>query len=72
MRIFVRAKPGAKVEKVEKIDDSHFLVAVVQPPIKGKANQAIIKALAEHFGVSPSRVTIVSGHASRQKTIEIE
>ncbi len=71
MKIFVKAKPGAKAEKVEKIDDSHFTVSVKEPPISGMANTAIIGALAEYFGVAPSGVKIVFGFTSRQKIIEI-
>ncbi|PIU99698.1 MAG: hypothetical protein COS58_00880, partial [Candidatus Tagabacteria bacterium CG03_land_8_20_14_0_80_41_22] len=61
MKIFVKAKPGAKAEKMEKIDDSHFTVSVKEPPIQGMANLAIIKVFAEYFGVAPSNVKIVSG-----------
>ncbi len=71
MKIFVKAKPGAKEEKVEKIDDIHFAVSVKEPPVQGKANQAIIKALAEYFTVPSSNVRIIAGLTSRQKIIEI-
>lgn len=72
MRILVKAKPGARAERIEKIDETHFQVAVEEPPIRGRANQAIIKALARHFRVPPTKVRIVSGHKSRQKVIEID
>ncbi|MDP3052455.1 MAG: DUF167 domain-containing protein [bacterium] len=71
MKIFVKAKPKAKEEKIQKIDDTHYSVFVKEPPIQGKANRAIIKALAEYFKVSPFQVNIVSGHTSREKIIEI-
>jgi len=31
-----------------------------------------VNELAEHFGVSPSRVMIVSGAGSREKVVDIE
>ncbi len=71
MKIFVKAKPRVKEEKIQKIDESHYLVSVKEPPVKGEANRAIIKALAEYFKISPSRVNIVSGHTSKNKIIEI-
>ena len=74
MKIFIKASPGAKYERIEKIDSlgkDHYSVWVKEPPVKGKANQAIINVLAEYFKIAPSRVKIVSGYASRQKTIEI-
>jgi len=71
MKIFIRAYPNANKERIEKIDENHYSVWVKEPPVKGKANQAIINVLAEYFKIAPSRVKIVSGYASRQKTIEI-
>ncbi|MBI2099043.1 DUF167 domain-containing protein [Candidatus Uhrbacteria bacterium] len=71
MKIFVAAKPSAKEEKVEAIDENHFRIAVKEPPSQGKANEAIIKAVARHFGISAQRVRIVAGASSRNKMLEI-
>jgi len=71
MKIFVKAKPNAKEEKIDKIDENHYSVSVKEPPVKGEANAAIIKALAKYFKISPFRVDIVSGHTSRNKIIKI-
>jgi uncharacterized protein (TIGR00251 family) len=71
MRLFVKAKPSAGKTFVKKIDESHFEIAVKEPPIKGLANQAIISVLAEYFSVEKARVRITSGYTSRQKMIEI-
>ena len=71
MRITVRAKPNAKEERVEEIGPQEFVIAVKEPPREGRANAAIARALAEHFGIPQSRVRLVSGFASRQKTFDI-
>lgn len=71
MRIFVKVKPGAKEECVEKISDTEFVVSVKDPPVRGAANAAIIRALAEYFQKPISSVRIVSGHVSRRKVIEV-
>ena len=71
MKIFVKVKPRAKEEKVEKIDDINFKVQVTQPPEKGKANMAVVKALAGYFNVNRSNVQIVSGSSSKLKVIKI-
>lgn len=71
MKIFVKAKPSAREEKVEKVDDTNFVVSVREPPVEGQANAAIIHALARYFSIAPSRVAIISGHTSRGKVIEI-
>ena len=71
MKIFVKAKPGAKENKVEKIDETHFKVSVVAPPVKGLANKEIIELLADYFDVSISEIKLISGHQSRNKKFEI-
>jgi len=71
MKIFVRAKPNSREEKVGKIDETHFVVAVKEPPVKGKANAAIAQALAKYLRVSVSSVKLVSGHGFREKIFEI-
>lgn len=71
MRISVKAKPGSREESVEKIDDANYIVSVKEPPVEGRANLAIIKALAAYFRVDALRVIIVSGHRAKNKQIEI-
>lgn len=71
MKIFAQAQPNAREEKIEKIDETHFTVAVREPPVNGLANAAIRKVLAGHFKVAPSCVRLVFGFSSRQKVFEI-
>ena len=71
MRIRVRVVPRAKKSGVEPLPDGGLRVRVVQPAEGGRANAAVIKALAEHFGVPQRAVTILQGMTSRSKLIEI-
>ena len=71
MKISIKARPNSQEEKVEKISDSEFVVSVKEPPFQGRANEAIIRVLAEYFGVSKYQIKIISGYASRQKLVEI-
>jgi uncharacterized protein (TIGR00251 family) len=70
VKISVKAKPSRK-EAIEQIDAVHFVVRVKEPPVEGRANEAIVATLAKHFGVPRKDVRIVSGRTSRQKIIEI-
>ncbi len=70
-KVFIKAKPNSKVEKVVQIDDAHFEVFVKEPPKEGKANKAIERALAEFLGVKKYQVEIVGGLASKEKVVEI-
>jgi len=71
MKIYVKAKPKSKIEFVKKIDTTHYNIAVKEPPIKGKANLAVIKSLAKYFNKSPSQISIISGETSKQKVLEV-
>ena len=71
MKINIKAKPSSREEKVEKIDETNYVVSVKEPPEKGKANNAIRNALAMYFKIASVRVKIISGYSSRNKIIEI-
>lgn len=70
MKVQVKVKPNSKTEELVQEGDS-FIARVKEPPKEGKANQAVIKLLAQHFGISLSQVRITSGFNSRNKVIEI-
>jgi uncharacterized protein (TIGR00251 family) len=70
MKIQVKVKPGSKTEELSREGDS-FLIKVKEPAREGRANQAVIKLLAEHFSVRKSQVRILSGFRSRNKVIEV-
>jgi hypothetical protein len=72
MKLFIKAKVGAKEEYVEQLDDNHFVVAVHERPEAGRANHAILKLLADYLNTPLSQLTIVSGFTSREKVVEIQ
>ncbi len=85
MKIIVHAKPRSKKVSVERVTQPTFeygaedmtdvltvyKVSITEPPIDGKANKAIIKALADYFDVAPSLVRLVSGSSTKHKIFEI-
>jgi len=71
MKIFVNIKTGAREDSIEKIDENHFNISVMERPVKGQANRGVIRVVANHFKVTKSQVSIVSGHTSPIKTIQI-
>lgn len=71
MKIFVKVKPQARVEKVEKVNENGFVLQVKAPPKEGRANQEAVELLSEYFHVAKSRIKIIKGHKSRNKIMEI-
>ena len=55
-----------------ELPDGSYEIHLKEKPVDGKANQALIKVLAEHFEVTQRQISIVSGASSRMKIVEIE
>lgn len=72
-RYGVTVKPGSKKGPlVEVAEDGTLTLFVRERAVDGAANDGVVKLLAAHFGVPRSRVTIVRGHTSRSKLVEID
>ncbi len=71
-RIQVKVVPRAARNELLQQSDGSYLARVTAPPAGGEANRAVIRLLAEHFGVAPSRIRLVSGATHRQKVFEID
>jgi len=71
MKIQIIAHPNAKKPRVEKdlLETIHIYVS--EPALKGKANQAIVKALASYFNIKKNNIIFLSGVKSRKKFFEI-
>ena len=71
MKISIIVHPNSKRPRIEKdlLDTLH--VYVNQPPLEGKANKAVIEALAEYFKVKRNCVRLLSGEKSKNKLFEI-
>ena len=68
----VRVKPGSrKGPLVEVGDDGALTIYVRERAVEGKANEAVVKVLAEHLGVPRSRVELVAGATSRVKRFRV-
>jgi uncharacterized protein len=70
--VVVRVKPGSrKGPLVEVREDGELTIYVRERAIEGKANDAVVKLLAKHLGVPPSRLELVSGATSRVKRFRV-
>jgi uncharacterized protein (TIGR00251 family) len=68
----VKVVPGSSSPtRVCGLLDGMLKVKVSAAPEKGKANQALIKFLAEQLGVKKNAVSIVSGQTSPIKQIQV-
>lgn len=72
MKIFVKIKPNSKIEKIKKIDSSHFEVWIKEPPQEGRANKRLIQLMSGYFKVSKQRISIIAGETSKNKILQVE
>ncbi|WP_246860510.1 DUF167 domain-containing protein [Noviherbaspirillum sp. UKPF54] len=63
--------PNAKKSEVIGVLDDALKIRLHAQPIEGKANEALLRYLADALGVPKSAVTITHGHTSKRKMIEI-
>jgi uncharacterized protein (TIGR00251 family) len=68
----IKAIPGAPQNQVCGWLGEALKVKIQAPPVEGRANEALVKFLAEALGVHRRAVTLVRGDLSRQKLIRID
>ena len=69
----VKVKPNsAKSEIGELMSDETIKINIAAPPVKGKANQELMKFLAREFKVDKNNIKIISGAGERVKLIKIK
>ena len=72
MIIEVVAKPNSKFENIKMLSPTKFQISVKEPPVKGMANNAIIKIVADYFKVSVDKVKIIRGATFHKKIIQVQ
>ena len=69
-RLALRVTPGARSEGLE-IADGRLLVKVRVKPEDGKANEAVLRMLADALGIATSRLRMLRGATGRDKLVRI-
>jgi uncharacterized protein (TIGR00251 family) len=67
----VRVHPGARRNAITGIHDGALKVSLTTPPTDGRANQTLIAFLAGELRIPRARVTLLTGTASRTKSLRI-
>ena len=72
MRIIVTVKPGSKKGPLVEEVNGAYTVYVQERAVDGKANEAVIKVLAEHLKTKPKNLTLEAGFTSKIKRFRLE
>jgi uncharacterized protein (TIGR00251 family) len=69
VEISVKVVPGASRDRIAGVLGDAIKIQVAAPPEKGKANQAVIRLLAELLQHPAREISVVQGPTSPRKTI---
>jgi uncharacterized protein len=70
-RVRLRVAPGSARPGVVGKYGEGWKVRVVAPPEGGRANEAVLRLLADTLEVARDDVTLVSGHGARDKVVNL-
>ena len=70
MKISIKVVPGAKKNELKNEGDM-IKIYLSAPAVEGKANEALVRFLAEYFKVKASAIEILKGLKSRHKIVNI-
>jgi uncharacterized protein (TIGR00251 family) len=64
--------PRSSVTELSVEPGEYLRVRIAAPPVDGAANKALLRFLADALSLSRSRLSIVSGEASKKKRVLVE
>jgi uncharacterized protein len=70
-RLRLRVIPGSGKPGIVGRYGDGWKLRVTAPPERGKANEATLDMLADTLGLAATNLRLVSGHGSRDKTVEV-
>jgi uncharacterized protein (TIGR00251 family) len=71
-RVRIRVSPGARRGGVAGRVGEVWKLRVTAPAEGGRANDAVVRLLADTVDVPRRQVALVSGHTAREKVVELE
>ena len=72
VQLKVRVQPRASKNQIVGWMEDSLKVRLTAPPVEGEANAALVRFLAEYFGLSRQAVSLVIGSTSRQKVVQLK
>ena len=70
-RLRLRVSPGAGRAGIVGRHGDAWKIRVTAPPEGGRANEAVLRLLADTLSMPRASVSLVSGHGGRDKVVEL-
>ena len=71
LTLTLHVQPGAKRTEVAGLHGEALKIRLAAPPVEGRANEALLKFVADFFGVPLRQVELKQGGQSRHKVVAI-
>ena len=71
VQLWLRAQPGASKTRLVGLHGERLKVALQAPPVDGKANDELIRWLAEALHLPRAKLVLAAGQASRDKRVDV-
>ena len=71
LTLTLHVQPGAKRTEVAGLHGEAIKIRLAAPPVEGRANEALLRFIAESFGVPLRQVELKQGGQSRHKVVAI-
>lgn len=71
LTLTLHIQPGAKRSELAGLHGEALKIRLAAPPVEGRANEALLKFIAELFGVPVRQVELKQGGQSRHKVVAI-
>lgn len=71
LSLTLHVQPGAKRSEVAGLHGEALKLRLAAPPVEGKANEALMRFLAELFSVPLRNIELKQGAQSRHKVVRI-
>jgi len=71
LTLTLHIQPGAKKTEFAGLHGEALKIRLAAPPVDGKANEALLRFIAEVLHLPKSAVTLKSGQTSRHKVLEV-
>ncbi|MFH1169742.1 MAG: DUF167 domain-containing protein [Chloroflexota bacterium] len=72
IKLLLQVRPSAARNEITGFAGGALQVKVAAPPVRGEANRELIAFLSQALGISRGSLTIVKGHTSRSKVIDVD
>lgn len=71
LSLTLHVQPGAKRTDISGLHGEALKIRLAAPPIEGRANEALLRFIADTFGVPLRQVELKQGGQSRHKVVMV-